>query len=183
MGGTGPLMPQPSIMVLPVTFATGLPCPRSPPCRRPATRTGARSPACGTAGSAEGVEQRVHRRQHVEGRFLSTRRTSECARVGISVRRSPADGQQAEREREDVVQRRRGNAVDLAQVADFWRARREPGIGLQRGGNDVAVVSTAPLDRPVVPPVYCRKEMESVVAWLGSWACGARPAPAPFESW
>ncbi len=29
-------------------------------------------------------------------------------------------------------------------------------------------VSTAPLDKPVVPPVYCKKAMESSVAWLGA---------------
>ena len=35
-------------------------------------------------------------------------------------------------------------------------------------------VSTAPLDSPVVPPVYCRKALESSVAWLG---VSVRPAP------
>ncbi|MCY1218118.1 hypothetical protein D9M72_300530 [compost metagenome] len=36
-------------------------------------------------------------------------------------------------------------------------------------------VSTAPFDRPVVPPVYCRKAIESSVLWSGP---SVRPRPS-----
>ena len=62
--------------------------------------------------------------------------------------RAPFDVQQAQRQRKDVVQRQRGNAVGLAHVSDTPERGREPGFGLQHRGHDVAMRQHRTLRQP-----------------------------------
>ena len=59
------------------------------------------------------IEQRVDRRQHVEGPLLQhLDERADVARIRHQRQvRAPADRQQAQRQREDVIQRQRGDAV------------------------------------------------------------------------
>ena len=89
----------------------------------------------------QAVEQGVDGWQQVEGALLQhVDELADIARVGDERHVGPlAHGQQAEREGEDVVQRQGGDVVGPAHVADLLQCGVEPGFGLQRGGNDVAV--------------------------------------------
>ncbi len=87
------------------------------------------------------VEQRVDRREQVEGtpfehldEFPDVTRVRDQGDV-----RTPANGQQAERQREDVIQRQGGNAVGVAHIADPPKGGGEPGLCLQDGRHDIAV--------------------------------------------
>ena len=98
----------------------------------------------------ERVEQRVDRRQHVKRPLLQhLDKLWNVARVRYQRQvRALADGQQAQRERKDVVQRQRGNVVCTAGIAQALQRRGKPGLGLQHGGNDVAVCQHRTFGQP-----------------------------------
>ena len=78
---------------------------------------------CGCCSSA--LNKRVHCGEKVEGPLLQhLDELPDVARVGNQGQvRAPADRQQAEGQREDVIQRQRGDAIGLADVADAFERR------------------------------------------------------------
>ena len=52
---------------------------------------------------------------------------------------SPTDGQQAQRERENMVKRERCNVVGFADIPNFLEGWCEPRFSLQNGRYDIAV--------------------------------------------
>ena len=110
------LMPQPSIIAQPVTSCH---CARRAFGGRHAA--GLRDAQLREVDGLElrvvqqGIEQRVHGGEHVERPLLQhLDELADVARIGHQRQvRAPADRQQAQRQREDVIQRQRGDAVDL----------------------------------------------------------------------
>ena len=89
----------------------------------------------------QGVEQSVHAWQHVErALFESFNELGKVARIGHQGEvRALTHGQEAQRQREDVIQRQRRDAVDIADTADTLCGRCKPRFGLQNACNHIAM--------------------------------------------
>ena len=92
--------------------------------------------------------------------------------LGISVRLEP--WRMASRHSVSAkmwVQRQRGNAVGLGHIANLGQCGVNQASACKVAATMLRWVSTAPLDRPVVPPVYCKRQSNR------AWRCWARGAP------
>ena len=126
-----------------------------------------------TRGVQQRVEQRVDAADEEEADFLSSATNArEVARIGDQdVVRPEAHEQQAVRgEREDVVQRQRGDHHPPMPVA-LERAGRIQALACSTFATMLRCVSIAALATPVVPPVYCRKAM----------SCGPTPTGCELQ--
>ena len=145
------------------------------------------------------VVERVHRREHSSLCIWISSLIRPAMSRGFGIRmqmRAAADAEQEARgQREDVIERQRG---DDDHAVDRAAARASIGAFQASTCNTLATrlrcSSIAPLATPVVPPVYCRKAMSSGptatrrerqraaggdrVVELGRAAAARRPAPS-----